>query len=380
MSKKPEISFFFPAYNEENQIGETLQKAEEVAKKYTAEYELIVVDDGSNDNTGQIVRNAARRNPRVRLIQHARNQGYGGAVWSGIQACRLEYIFLADSDLQFNLEEISKLIPHTEHSDIVIGYRRNRRDNFMRIINAKGWNILNRIFFGLKVKDIDCAFKLMRRTAVAELPVISRGAMISAEILIRLNRKGFIFEEVPVTHYPNRKMETTGAKPRVIVRALHEMHTLWRGDLGGGKLPEIIKFGLVGISNTILDLGIFSILTKTTGFFAFHAVSAKTISFIFGSTWSYVANRTFTFPQKEKPNSSEIVKFYLTALGGLVINAASAALFFEIIGKNVLAAAAASIVSFAWNFFITKFWVFQKADRKVLPTSIRKIPEKEGIL
>jgi glycosyltransferase involved in cell wall biosynthesis len=231
------LSIFFPAYNEEDNIAEAVRQAEEAVKGITDTYEIIIVDDGSKDKTGQIADSLAKENPHIKVIHHSPNQGYGGAVWSGIQAAKYEYVFFTDADLQFDVRELSKLIEFIPRYEVVLGYRAKRKDPFMRLLNAKGWNILNRLLFGLRVKDIDCAFKLFKRDVVKDLPVKSRGAMLSAEMLIRLERKGVIFREVPVTHLPRLKGSPTGAKPAVILRAFKEMMLVYNSDLG----PKPVK-------------------------------------------------------------------------------------------------------------------------------------------
>jgi hypothetical protein len=130
------------------------------------------------------------------------------------------------------LEELKDLVQYVPDHDVVIGYRAKRRDPLMRLLNAKGWNILNRMLFGLRVRDIDCAFKLFKRDLVKDLPVKARGAMLSAEFLIRLQRRGIIFKEIPVTHLPRLKGSPTGAKPAVIIRAFKEMLQIYNNELG----------------------------------------------------------------------------------------------------------------------------------------------------
>ncbi|MCK4830865.1 glycosyltransferase family 2 protein, partial [bacterium] len=157
------LSVVFPAYNEQDNIADSIAKAEHVLNKLNLDYEIIVVNDGSSDSTRDIVEEICRRNERLHIINHETNLGYGAAVWSGISCLSKEYLFFTDSDLQFDLNEINRLLPHVPEYDAVIGYRIKRKDPFMRLLNAWGWNLLNRLLFGLKVRDIDCAFKLFKR-------------------------------------------------------------------------------------------------------------------------------------------------------------------------------------------------------------------------
>jgi len=224
------ISLFFPAYNEEKNISATIANALRVAKQVSPNYEVIIVNDGSTDNTAQVVEEAARLNPNVRVVHHSPNKGYGAALLSGINAARYEYVFFSDGDGQFDLAEITKLIKHTPEYDVVLGYRARRQDNFLRRLNGQAWSWLNRLLFGLKVKDIDCAFKLFKTNLVKNLPVISQGAMLSAELLIVLQNQGVRFKEVAVKHLPRTAGSATGANISVILKAFKEMIRVYLSD------------------------------------------------------------------------------------------------------------------------------------------------------
>ena len=231
----PSLSMVFPAYNEEANVAETIRQALDVGARVSDVFEVIIINDGSRDRTGDIAESWAKNDSRVRVIHHAPNQGYGGAVWSGLQAARYDYVFWSDADLQFDLRELSTLIAFVPDSDVVLGYRAKRQDPFLRLLNAKGWNMLNRFLFGLKLKDVDCAFKLFKAEVIKNVPVISRGAMLSVELLVRLMRRGVRFQEVPVTHLPRVAGSPTGAKLSVIFRALREMLCVF-GELRREKL------------------------------------------------------------------------------------------------------------------------------------------------
>ncbi len=224
---KPRISFMFPAHNEEDNIVHSVEIASKVMEDVASEYEIIVVDDGSVDKTASIIDNLALTNPHVRAYHHVKNLGYGDALWTGIQKARYDWFFFTDSDLQFDINEIRKLLSYISEYKIVLGYRAPRKDPFMRILNGKGWNILVRMLFGLKVRDIDCAFKLIDRKILASLPLKTRGATTSAEILIRLMRNGHKWVEVPVSHYPRQRGSPSGAKPKVIIKAFKELIKLY---------------------------------------------------------------------------------------------------------------------------------------------------------
>jgi len=217
----------FPAYNEEANIKLAVLKAIEILETITDKFEILIVDDGSLDKTGQIIDALAREDNRIVVIHHAKNRGYGDALWTGINAAKNDWFFYTDADLQFDLNDIQKLIRFIPEYKAVIGYRSPRRDSFMRLLNAKGWNRLVRLLFGLKVRDIDCAFKIFERVMLTGLPLKTRGATMSAEVLIRLQRMGIAWKEVPVSHFPRLFGSPTGAKPAVIVRAFRELFNLY---------------------------------------------------------------------------------------------------------------------------------------------------------
>jgi glycosyltransferase involved in cell wall biosynthesis len=223
MNKISSISLFFPAYNEEKNIGESITKALDVLKQITSTYEIIVVNDGSKDNTSIVVNEFAKNNSNVRLIEHQKNKGYGEGLKSGISAARYEYIFFTDSDLQFDLNELKIFIGYVPEYDMVVGYRKNRSDHIIRLVNAKLWNVANRILFGLKIRDMDCAFKLFRRDLAQNISLTTGGAMTSVEIFIKFKDLGAKIKELPVTHLPRKAGFQTGANLNVILRAFNEM-------------------------------------------------------------------------------------------------------------------------------------------------------------
>ncbi len=224
---KPRISFMFPAHNEEQNIIHSVEIATKVLQEVASEYEIIIVNDGSRDSTGTIINELSSKDPHIKAIHHEKNLGYGDALWTGIKNAKYDWFFFTDSDLQFDINEIKKLLVYIPQYKIVLGYRAPRKDPFMRILNGLGWNILVRILFGLKVRDIDCAFKLIDRKILAELPLKTRGATTSAEILVRFMRNGHRWIEVPVSHYPRQRGSPSGAKPKVIIKAFKELIKLY---------------------------------------------------------------------------------------------------------------------------------------------------------
>ncbi len=370
------LSIFFPAYNEEANIRNSVEAAEAVVSTLTSTYEIIIVDDGSKDDTGAIADEMAAKNKHIKVVHHNPNKGYGAALWSGIQAAQYDYIFFTDADLQFDFSELAILMHFVPDYKIVLGYRSPRRDNFLRIMNAALWNFLNRLLFGLKVKDIDCAFKLMDRKLVASLPLKTRGAMMSAEMLIRLQRKKIPFKEIPVSHYARVEGVATGAHPKVIIRAFKELFALFQSRLGALPREQMVRFTIVGIINTLIDLGLYVYFISRYHFFADHLIVAKIISFLAGTVSSFLFNRYWTFKKKTKLGITEIVRFYLTVAGGLALDLISLSLFLSLFHIHpIWAACMATLVAFIWNFTLMKLWVYSELT-SLAPTRLNKIQLK----
>ncbi|MFC1793324.1 glycosyltransferase family 2 protein [Planctomycetota bacterium] len=222
------ISVFFPCYNEQENIGRTVEKALEVMEKLNADFEVIIVDDGSSDGTGQIADEIAGRNKRVKVVHHRHNLGYGAALQSGFKTATKELVFYTDGDGQFDINEMPPLLSLMEQHDIVSCYRLNRQDSIIRKINGWCWSRLVCLMFGMKIRDIDCAFKLYKREIFDKIELSSTGALIDAEILARAARKGYRITQKGVQHYPRTAGEQSGASLRVVLRAFKELFKLQR--------------------------------------------------------------------------------------------------------------------------------------------------------
>ncbi|HNY78871.1 MAG: glycosyltransferase family 2 protein [Sedimentisphaerales bacterium] len=222
------ISVFFPCYNEQANVARVAKQAVRVLEGLGADYEIIIVDDGSADETGRIADEIAAGNDRVRVVHHERNLGYGAALQSGFRAARKELVFYTDGDGQFDIGEMPALLPLMNDYDIVSCYRMNRRDNVVRKINGWLWTKVTGLVFSLKVRDVDCAFKLYRRSIFDRIKMESTGALIDTEILARAARKGYTITQRGVHHYPRTAGRQTGASLRVILRAFRELWQLRR--------------------------------------------------------------------------------------------------------------------------------------------------------
>ncbi len=222
------ISVFFPCYNEQDNIAGVLEKAVVVLEKLNADFEVIIVDDGSSDDTGKIADELARGNDRIKVVHHRGNLGYGAALQSGFNAATKELVFYTDGDGQFDINEMPALLGLMGQYDIVSCYRLNRQDNLIRKINGWCWTKLVCLLFGMKIRDIDCAFKLYKREIFDNIKLVSAGALIDAEILARAVRKGYLVVQQGVHHYPRTAGAQTGANLHVILRAFKELFRLWK--------------------------------------------------------------------------------------------------------------------------------------------------------
>jgi glycosyltransferase involved in cell wall biosynthesis len=228
----PEVSAVFPAYNEEENIRPSLSQARKVLARYFREWEIIVVNDGSTDNTKIKLEQLLEEDARIKVISHPQNLGYGQALRTGFALARFGLVFFSDSDGQFDLEEMGLLLPYLDQAEIVTGYRLKRADPFHRNLNAWLYNRLVRFVFGLKVRDINCAFKFIKRKVLETVSLESRGALINAELLYKARKNKFKIIEVGVHHYPRRFGSQTGAKPVVVLRMFAEL-LKWRMKWGG---------------------------------------------------------------------------------------------------------------------------------------------------
>jgi glycosyltransferase involved in cell wall biosynthesis len=229
-SRVAALSYFFPAHNEEANLGPLVEEAMEVLPGIADTWEIIVVDDGSRDATASIADSLAESHPGlVRAVHHPTNLGYGAALRSGLGAARHELVAFTDGDRQFRVEDLARLtarIGESDRPDAVVGYRINRADPLVRTVYARLYRLANRIFFGLRVRDVDCACKLFRRDALSGLRVESGGAFFSAELLIKLRESGRTVVEIGVPHYPRTAGSATGAKPSVVLRAVRDFWAL----------------------------------------------------------------------------------------------------------------------------------------------------------
>jgi glycosyltransferase involved in cell wall biosynthesis len=224
------LTYFFPAHNEEANLAALVEEALATLPSIAEAFEIIAVDDGSRDATAGIAAALVEQHPGVvRLVRHPVNLGYGAALRSGLGAANYDLIAFTDGDRQFRVADLGRLtarLAAEDSPDVVVGFRIRRADPFVRTLYARAYRLANRIFFGLRVTDVDCACKLFRREALDELRVGSGGAFFSAELLIKLQAAGRRVVEVGVPHYPRTAGSATGANPRVVLRAVRDFWLL----------------------------------------------------------------------------------------------------------------------------------------------------------
>ncbi len=219
------VSAFLPCCNEEGNVERVVRATVRALEAVGVPFEVIVVDDGSTDGTAEVARRLQGEDGRVRLVQHPRNLGYGAALRTGFSTARYPWVFYTDGDGQFDPRDLARLVPHAASADLVVGYRLRRQDPLHRRLFGWLWNLLVRTWFGVRVRDVDCAFKLLRREAVQDLPLKSTGAFLSTELLCRAARRGARIVEVGVPHYPRRWGRQSGGRPDVVLQAFWE---LWK--------------------------------------------------------------------------------------------------------------------------------------------------------
>jgi len=221
------LTIFFPCYNEEANVERVTRAAVAVGRQVADELEVIIVNDGSRDRTGEIADRLAAEIPEVRAVHNRPNQGYGGALARGFKAATKNWIFYTDGDGQFDLGELPRLLPLLETHDVVSCYRLNRQDSWVRKLNAWAWTTLVNVLFGLWLRDVDCAFKIYPKTFIDRIELQSRGALIDTEMLAKARNLGLRIAQIGVHHYPRTAGRQTGANLRVILRAFKELFRLY---------------------------------------------------------------------------------------------------------------------------------------------------------
>jgi len=228
MKKLPELSIFFPFWNEAKNIEAVVENAISVADDIADKWEILMIDDGSSDKTLEKAMLLEKKHKNVRTIALHPNRGYGAALKTGFENARYSYVVFTDGDRQFDFSEVVKFVEVIHDADLVIGYRKTRQDNIMRHVLMTLLKIWDYIFFRFYFRDIDCGFKMFKKEALqAIMPLRSEGAMITTEILAKAKVKNLKIRQVGVLHYPRRFGDQSGANIAVVIRAIFETLILW---------------------------------------------------------------------------------------------------------------------------------------------------------
>jgi glycosyltransferase involved in cell wall biosynthesis len=231
------LTVFFPVYNEEESIPLLIDSASKIIPKFAKDYELIIINDGSTDQSEKIAKSLTAGKNHWRLISHPKNLGYGEVLKTGIREAKKDWLFFTDGDMQFDLEELANFLSYTTDFQVIIGYRKKRAEGLSRSINARLFKIYIDLLFRLHVKDIDCAFKLIKTDLLKNLTLNSGSAFTSSEILYRLKKQKIKFKELPVNHYPRKYGQATGANFQVIIKACYEALQVYLNT----KFPQLQK-------------------------------------------------------------------------------------------------------------------------------------------
>lgn len=221
------LSVIFPCYNEEKNIVLQISSANSVLSKITEDYEIIIVDDGSTDQSKVLLEGMGCENDKIKVITHPFNLGYGRALQSGFRQASKDLVFFIAMDNQYNVSEIENFLSHIVDHDVVIGYRTKRNDPLSRILMSRLYNFLIRTLYGLKVRDIDCAFKLFWKNFISRLGIKSQYFFVDAEILLRATKLGCSIKELEVQHYP-RTLGSSTINIKRVVLTLTEVVKFWK--------------------------------------------------------------------------------------------------------------------------------------------------------
>jgi glycosyltransferase involved in cell wall biosynthesis len=234
------LSLVIPAFNEAMVIAQAIREAESTLAPLFDAFEVLVVDDGSRDDTARKVERCLPESPHTRLLRHPTNRGYGAALRTGFEAARFDLVAFTDADCQFDLADLSRLAALTAEYPIVAGYRADRKDPWRRRFFSWGYNRLARTLLGTRLHDVDCALKVFRREVLADLMPESRGFFVNTEMMTRARQLGIALIEVPVIHRP-RASGQSKVSLREIPRTLRTLLGFWWSQVVMGNKPATVS-------------------------------------------------------------------------------------------------------------------------------------------
>jgi|SRR3989338_233943 len=240
--KKHSISAFFPVYNDAGTVELMAAKLDKILNEYAKDYEIIIVDDASPDSSGRIADELAKKNKKIKVIHHKNNLGYGGALKTGFYSCKKDLIFYTDGDAQFDVYELPKLIPFIDEYDVVNGYKIKRADKFYRKIMGNLYNLIMHILFNLKVKDVDCDFRLMHRYIFDNVKLESNSGLICTEMMKKIQDTGYTIKNIPVNHYPRVYGHSQFFRPKRILSVLIGLINQWYELVLVKRLKGLLKW------------------------------------------------------------------------------------------------------------------------------------------
>ena len=228
IAKPVGLTVFFPAYNDGGTIASLIIRAVQVARTLTPDYEIIVVNDGSTDATAPVADELAQLYPSVRIVHHPANIGYGGALRTGFASATKEIVFYTDGDAQYDPAEMALLWPRMVPGvDLINGYKISRSDPLHRVIFGRVYHYLVKLMFGLRVRDVDCDFRMMRRSMFERIRLEKNSGVICLEMMKKIQDAGFVIAEVPVHHYHRAYGKSQFFNVRRVFRTGIDVLKLW---------------------------------------------------------------------------------------------------------------------------------------------------------
>ena len=225
--KSMSISVFFPAYNDSQTIPRLVKGVIKTLKKITKDYEVIIVNDGSKDNTAAVAEELSRKYKNVRVVHHRTNKGYGAALKTGFKSSTKDFVFYTDGDAQYDVKELEKLVGNLGDADVVNGYKLKRSDDLYRVVLGRLYHWGAKMLFNIRLRDIDCDFRLIRRKVFDKISLESNSGVICVEMMKKIQNAGFKIVEIPVHHYPRESGSSQFFKLKRLIPVFTGLFKQW---------------------------------------------------------------------------------------------------------------------------------------------------------